>query len=153
MKELKENIEKKGKLRFFNEAVEYINKFDICNTTSMSFNSINNSNNLINTDSLREEMLTELDYLKDLIINNPDIKISKLTQKEKEVYNNFIKYFSYCPVCGNDNHYYNLKHLYFDDKFSYMKNKLIDLMYFKKKRKFTFIIGIPCCNCYKKLFE
>ncbi|MBY9005289.1 MAG: hypothetical protein KGD63_00865 [Candidatus Lokiarchaeota archaeon] len=155
MNEKSENIEKDTKLKFFNEAVEYINKFDILGSTNIDDSIIAKSGTLVNTDSLRDEMLTELDYLKDLIINNPDIKLSKLSKKEKELYNKFVKYFSYCPVCDSDNHYYNLKHMYFDDKLTFLKKKLIALMHNKNKKilKYNVIFGIPCCNCYKKFFE
>ncbi|MBY8983089.1 MAG: hypothetical protein KGD57_09080 [Candidatus Lokiarchaeota archaeon] len=146
---------KDTKLRIFNEAVEYMNKFDNLNNINIEENLGNNSLGLLNNNRLRDEMLSELNHLKDIIINNPDIKLNKLSEEEKELYNKFIKHFSYCPTCGNVNHYYNLKNMYFDDRLINLKESLIKLMYFEdeKIKKYNIVFGIPCCSCYKDIFE
>ncbi len=155
MKENLINTKKDSKLIFFNEAVEYINKFD----NLSQINSFEDNNRkpweIFNNNQLRDEMLSELDHLKYLILNNPDRKIKQLSKKEKKKYNEFIKYFSSCPVCGNFNHYYNLKHMYFDNKLINLKKSLINLMHTKNRnmKKFKIIFGIPCCSCYKEFFE
>lgn len=113
--------------------------------------------NISNHNQLRTEMLEELNRLKEIILNNPDKKLKQMTEGEKSLFNKFIKHYSVCPICGNYNHYYNLKSIYFDDKLRdfkifllrNMKEDLED----NKSNIFNLNIGVLCCNCYKKYYE
>ncbi|NVM35555.1 MAG: hypothetical protein HWN81_08155 [Candidatus Lokiarchaeota archaeon] len=145
---------KRKNLRFFNEAVEYIDKFDTPdnffeeNTVSLE---IGDSNSTF----LRDEMLNELNNLRDIIKNNPDLKLKSLTKVEKQIFHKFINFYSKCPICGNLNHFFNLKRAYFDEEKKLLIEKLIRLMTLnnRKLNKFNLQLGVPCCNCYKNFYE
>ncbi len=150
---MSEKKEKKP-LRFFNEAVEYIEKFDtqgILIEESRVPLEIRN----YNSNFLRDEMINELNNLRDLIRNNPDLKIEKLSKEERDIFYSFIKFASVCPVCGNSNHFFNLKRLFFDEEKKFLVKELLRLMTLnsRKLKKFNLQLGIPCCNCYKNFFE
>ena len=145
---------KKKPLRFFNEAVEYIDKFDTIdmfiedNTVPLEL--IDYSSNF-----LRDEMLNELNNLRNIIKNNPDLKLEALSKAEKQIFQNFIKFYSKCPICGNLNHFFNLKRVFFDDDKKLLIKELIRLMILQRSGTSTkdFQLGIPCCNCYKNFYE
>jgi hypothetical protein len=138
---------KENELKIFNEAVEYYEDF----STEESIKSTKAFNSII----LREQMLSELNNLKELILNNPDSKISQLSAEERESFNDFIKAYSICPICGGHNHYYNLKQVYFNEEVSDLKEYLIENMNSKEKKigSLTVITGIPCCSCFKKYLK
>jgi hypothetical protein len=145
---IKRNLED---LLIFNEAVEYFNKF---NKKDFIFDQ---NINQLNPNQLRDDMINELNNLREIISNHPDLKFKKLSEYEKNVYYKFIKFYSVCPLCGGQNHYQNLKKFYFDEKNSHIKEKLIKLIDFENYRnrlkKININIGIPCCKCYKEIFE
>ena len=108
------------------------------------------------------EIVDELERLRDLIgvgyIGTPDKEL-ELSEEERVVFNQFINFFSNCPICKKKNHKTALKNFYFDtDPFKVeFKDRLIELMeeshdfdniFFNRVR-----LGIPCCSCYDKLFE
>ncbi|MFW9880280.1 MAG: hypothetical protein ACFFG0_44975 [Candidatus Thorarchaeota archaeon] len=140
---------KKKPLRFFNEAVEYIDKFDITENT-MFLGTTNH-----NSTFLRDEMINELNNLRNLIKNNPDLKIKALSEKEKEIFYNFIRFYRFCPICGNQNHFFNLKQIFFDEDKKLVITELIRLMTLnsRKLKKINLQFGVPCCNCYKHFLE
>ena len=143
--------ERKSKdLLFFNEAVEYFNKFD---KRDFVFDQ-----NLIqlSPNQLRDQMLNELNNLREIIANHPDLKLKNLSEEEKKQYSKFIKFYSVCPLCGEINHYHNLKKFFFDENNQDIKEKLIKFMNFKKNKKIKRLnldFGIPCCKCFKYFFE
>lgn len=145
---------KKKALRFFNEAVEYIDKFDnqdiLIEEATIPLNTSNP-----NSSFLRDEMLNELNNLRNIIRDNPDLKIEKLSDDEKEIFYDFIKFYRICPLCGNPNHFFNLKMIFFDDNKKLLIEQLIRLMTLKssKLKKYHLHLGVPCCNCYKNLIE
>jgi len=145
---------KKKPLRFFNEAAEYIDKFDtlgiLIEESRVPFEIRN-----FNSNFLRDEMINELNNLRDLIRNNPDLKIEKLSKEERDIFYNFIKWARICPICGNQNHFFNLKRLFFDEEKKFLIKELLRLMTLnsRKLKKFNLQLGIPCCNCYKNTFE
>ncbi|MEE9378915.1 MAG: hypothetical protein V3V33_12865 [Candidatus Lokiarchaeia archaeon] len=145
---------KRKSLRFFNEAVEYIDKFNTSdifieeNTVSLELGDYNSN-------FLRDEMLNELNNLRDIIKNNPDLKLKSLNKGEKQIFYNFIKFYSKCPICGNLNHFFNLKRVYFDEDKKLLIEELIRLMTLnnRKLRKFNLQYGVPCCNCYQNFYK
>ncbi|MFW9970039.1 MAG: hypothetical protein ACFFDF_07540 [Candidatus Odinarchaeota archaeon] len=145
--------EKEERLRFFNEAVEYIDKFDnkelVINRDKIPLNSLSS-----NASFLRDEMINELNNLREIIRNNPDLKIKALTDKEREVFYNFIDFYRICPICGNQNHFFNLKQIFFDEDKKIIIEKLIRLMTLNREKlqRNNFHLGVPCCNCYKEFF-
>ncbi|HEY0090555.1 MAG TPA: hypothetical protein VGB37_17015 [Candidatus Lokiarchaeia archaeon] len=146
---VKDNKNRTNKnLIFFNEAVEYFDHF--------KDNNFLNSQNLDITEEnqLRDEMLSELNHLKDLIINNPDLKFNALSEEEKGFFYEFVRRYSICPICGTFNHYYNLKKFYFDENCIALRNNLIEFMNLSKEkiRNYNLNFGIPCCSCFKKSF-
>ena len=146
--------QKNKRLPLFYKAIEYFDKSDT--REILISEKLNNlENRRINTTLLRDEMLNELNNLRNLIDNNPDLKLKALSKKEKEFFSSFIKFYLICPICYQYNHYRNLKKLYFDEKHIKIKQKLIELMNLssKKLKKVNLSFGIPCCNCYKKLMS
>lgn len=145
---------KRKPLRFFNEAVEYIDKFETQDIL-LEVNSVPLEIRDFNSSFLREEMLNELNNLRDLIRNNPDLKIEKLSKEERDTFYNFIKWARICPLCGNQNHFFNLKRLFFDEDKKLIVKELIRLMTLnnRKLKKFNLQLGVPCCNCYKNFYE
>lgn len=148
--------EKKEKrpLRFFNEAVEYIDNFET-QELSLDTNNVPLEIRDFNSNFLRDEMINELNNLRELIRNNPDLKIEKLSKEERDTFYKFINFAKICPLCGNANHFFNLKRLFFDEEKKFLVKELLRLMTLnsKKLNKFNLQLGIPCCNCYKNFFE
>ena len=138
-------------LLFFNEAVEYFDRFTAQDILS---NETANENNY-NTNFLRDEMLNELENLKTIIESNPDLKLDALSEEEKLNFHKFIKFYSLCPICGGFNHYFNLKQLFFDENKKSLIETLIKFMNVKNKRfkHLNVNFGIPCCDCYQKLMQ
>ncbi len=149
------NIKKRNNkdLIFFNEAIEYFDKFK---NQENPFDQETNPIDTINCTGihLRAQMLVELNNLKYLILDNPDSKFKALSENEKDFFYDFINYYSVCPICMNLNHYYNLKKLFFSDNKKILKEELIRFMKLRSKKlqKFNISIGIPCCNCFKRYF-
>ncbi len=142
---------KNKNLLFFNEAIEYFDKFTAQDILSNEIVSENN----YNANFLRDEMLNELDNLKSIIESNPDLKLEALSEVEKQKFQKFIKFYSLCPICGGFNHYFNLKQLFFDKN---KKNLMETLMKFmnvrtKKFKSYNLNFGIPCCDCYQKMMQ
>jgi hypothetical protein len=140
----------KKDLLFFNEAIEYFNRFD---KKDLVFSQDPDE---LSPNQLRDQMLNELDNLRDIISNHPDLKLKKLNNEEKKKYSEFMKFYSVCPICGEINHYHNLKKFFFDENNQNIKEKLIKFMDFKKSKRikqFQLDFGIPCCKCFKELFE
>ncbi|UCD01951.1 MAG: hypothetical protein JSV23_02725 [Promethearchaeota archaeon] len=145
---------KKNALRFFNEAVEYIDRYDtrdiLIEETTIPLNIRSPNSNF-----LRDEMLNELNNLRNIIRDNPDLKIEKLSDEEKEIFYDFIKFYRICPLCGNPNHFFNLKKVFFDENKKILIKQLIRLMTLKsnKLKNYHLHLGVPCCNCYKNLIK
>ncbi len=149
------DIEKNNEhLRFFNEAIEYIDKFET-QELLLDESTIVLDESVYNSNFLRDEMINGLNNLSDILKNNPDLNIESLSEEEKEIFYNFINFYRECPICGNLNHFYRLKQLFFDDHTQILKEKLIRLMNLKikKKRNLTINLGVLCCNCYNKLMK
>jgi hypothetical protein len=136
-------------LIFFNGAVEYFDKFSTQDL--LESNPINENN--FNANFLRDTMLDELNNLKSII--TPDLKLEALSEADRQTYNNFINFYSSCPICGSPNHYFNLKKIYFDDNKQPLIKELIRLMTTAKTKfkKYNISFGVPCCNCFKKVME
>lgn len=87
-----------------------------------------------------------------------DFNIFSQNQLDTEEFNSFIDNFSFCPICKKDNHFENLKNLYIsrDPKIIKLREQLLKLIEISNNLKFRsqkISIGIPCCNCYKSIFE
>jgi len=109
---------------------------------------------------LRDIMLEELRHLREIIspISSStkwEEKINKLSSREKEKFLKFLKLGSRCPICNSKNHDSYLKRFFFspDPKNIALKESILKLMsrlnYLEKK----IILGVPCCNCYKIVFN
>ena len=140
---------RKNNLIFFNEALEYLDDFDYFKTKKATKSPLRRSN------LLRDEMLEELNHLKEELINNPDLKLEALNTEEKKLFFNFIKYYSICPICKKTNHHFNLKKFYFNEKMDNIREILVRFMNYNESKlsNLNLNFGIPCCNCYKKFFE
>ncbi len=143
--------ERKNKeLLFFNEAVEYFNKFDKRDFV------FDQDPIQLSPNQLRDQMLDELNNLREIIANHPDLKLKNLNEEEKKDYMDFMKYYSVCPICQENLHWSNLKKIYFDESNEKIKEKLFKLMKLNKNKKIKRLnldFGIPCCKCFKLYFE
>ena len=71
----------------------------------------------------------------------------------------FINFFARCPLCDGKNHAENLKSFFYsrDPDIIEFRERLLDLM--EESKIFDEIyynnikIGIPCCSCFKKVFN
>ncbi|MHA1932884.1 MAG: hypothetical protein ACW96X_10110 [Promethearchaeota archaeon] len=144
-----EEKREKSTLLFFNEAIEYFDK--LSDQESEIIEPIRETR--FNANFLRNSMLTELNHLKDIIENHPDSKIEALSEDDKEKFHKFIRYYKKCPICGNPNHYFNLKQLFFNENKKNLLKELIRLMNIKNKkfRTYNLNLGVPCCDCYKRI--
>ena len=141
---------KNNELLFFNEAVEYFNRFDKRDFV------FDQETIQLSPNQLRDQMLNELNNLRDILANHPDLKLKNLNEKEKKNYAEFMKFYSVCPICFETLHYVNLKKFYFDEDNQEIKEKLTKFMHCKKTRKIKSLnldFGIPCCKCFKQYFE
>ena len=141
---LKKEVDKQ--LIFFNEALEYFNENMLIPSES---DVLNQSSNV-----LREQMLNELENLKELLLSCPDIKFESLTEDEKQNFKEFIRNYSICPVCEGYNHFYNLKNLFFSENQELLSD-LLKLMKIKNTnfKNLNISFGIPCCNCFKRYLQ
>lgn len=71
----------------------------------------------------------------------------------------FVDYFSFCPICGKENHKSYLSKIYFNQN-SYSRSIKEDLLLLmNKSKRFEHIyendikVGIPCCSCFEKFFS
>jgi len=141
---------KSKKLLFFNEAVEYFNRFDKRDFV------FDQDPIQLSPNQLRDQMLNELNNLREIIANHPDLKLKNLSEEEKKQYSEFMKFYSVCPICFETLHYVSLKKFYFDENNQNIKEKLIKLMHLEKTRKIRSLkldFGICCCKCFKYYFE
>lgn len=111
--------------------------------------------------SLRQDMLVELRRLERVFGVSPGDELAeKLSPSEHDTYDKFMRLFSRCPVCGEQNHDAYLQDFYFrtePEKIA-LRDSLIRLI--EKTTDFDQVysqgklaIGIPCCNCFKKIFS
>ena len=114
-----------------------------------------------NMGSLRESMLIELERLREIMNGDfleDDENYSSLSDYEKEIFHEFLEYFSTCPICNRRNHKNYLKTFYFDQNIykRILKKSLLKLMNESKEFDETYfnkiLLGIPCCDCFKRYF-
>lgn len=140
---------KKKKFSFFNEAIEYYDNIDSIESESCEY--LEEESSIKNV--LREQMLAELDHLKEIIGNHPDFKFESLSEEEKEFFQEFVVFYAICPICKQKNHSHNIKMLFFNEN-KRLIDDLIRIMNYnnKKLNRLNLNFGIPCCNCFKKYF-
>ncbi|MBD3352713.1 MAG: hypothetical protein GF364_14595 [Candidatus Lokiarchaeota archaeon] len=127
-----------------------------------------NDNRRFNSDngslgSLRDEMLRELDRLRNIMRDGHDSSFDKLenalSEEEHEIFEEFLQFYNTCPVCGSENHRSYLVAFYFNEESSRraLRDRLLEYL---DKAKHSNIhnpkaisFGIPCCKCYKKFFN
>jgi hypothetical protein len=112
-------------------------------------------------ENLREEMLEELERLRDIMLGGDiydDPRFENLSDKEKDIFKKFINYFSTCPVCGKENHKIYLKNFYFSEELEEMRLKKTLIHLIRHEKEFSQLnfhnlkLGIPCCDCFKHIF-
>ena len=148
---IENNILKKKdkKLLIFNKALEYFEEDNLISNEVSDY--CEDENPIPNV--LREQMLAELDHLKEIIGNHPDFKFESLNEEEKMFFQEFIVFYAVCPICKQKNHSHNIKKLFFNEN-KRLIDDLIRIMNYnnKKLNKLNLNFGIPCCNCFKKYF-
>lgn len=86
-------------------------------------------------------------------------RLSNLTEEEINAYMKFLDYFSTCPICHKRNHESYLKKFYFSMERSKIeiRKRLLHLMKNSNNIKKQYLnkikLGVPCCTCFKAIFE
>ena len=139
---------------FSNEVLDY---FDIEIESEPDLSKDKKHNNKVrkNSNFLRDEMINQLSRLNEIMLNNPDLKLEALSEAEKANFHDFMRFYEICPICKMPNHNLHLKKLYALEENEEYKNALVYLMSLKdnKEQKFRINFGIPCCNCFKYIFD
>jgi len=110
------------------------------------FTSIND----IDRDNIFRQLLENISHFSNIF------RLSILLPENNNDFENFMKVFSVCPVCGRKNHYSYLRKFYFNRSYESLKIKdsLMKLLESSKDFDATYYnrinIGIPCCKCFKK---
>ncbi|MFX1259268.1 MAG: Rab family GTPase [Promethearchaeota archaeon] len=117
------------------------------NIDGIFFSSINNNNQKL----ILKNLIKKLGY--NSCINDFNIHLPEFD----DGFRDFIKFFSFCPICHSRLHFNYLKNFYFSKNREMMKlkDKLLELIdttsnfdeiYYNKIN-----LGILCCECFKKL--
>lgn len=79
----------------------------------------------------------------------------KIPTKEKEIFYEFVQAFNKCPICKNENHKEYLKNFFLSKNPESIRLKKRLLVLIKDSRNYynKITLGIPCCNCFKLVFE
>ncbi len=86
-------------------------------------------------------------------------EFSILASEFDEDFEEFIRFFSDCPLCGRSLHSSYLKRFFYsrNRKTISLKNRLIELIEESKDYEELYYneikLGIPCCKCFKGIFE
>ena len=86
-------------------------------------------------------------------------EFSILASEFDENFENFIRFFSDCPLCGRALHSSYLKRFFYsrNRKTISLKNRLLELIEESKDYEELYYneikLGIPCCKCFKGIFE
>ena len=81
-------------------------------------------------------------------VRNIQGKLSGLNQVQK-----FLVNYANCPICGMKNHNSYLLSFYYDESKEHLRNHLIELMQMGNLQNIKLNYGIPCCDCFYKVFE
>ncbi len=82
-----------------------------------------------------------------------------LKAERRSQFQEFIRYFSFCPICGKENHKSYLSKFYFNQNTYPRSFKENLLLLMEKSKRFDKIyeneikVGIPCCSCFEKFFS
>lgn len=106
---------------------------------------------------IREQMLTDIERIQAILFDDTyvvDQDYENLSDEEKKICDNFLKFYSICPICKGENHKDDLMRFYFEEtEFAKkLRDNLLKLMDNSKNYKNKIVIGIPCCQCFKKIF-
>ncbi len=106
---------------------------------------------------IREQMLTDIERIQAILFDDTyvvDQDYENLSDEEKKICDNFLKFYSICPICKGENHKDDLMRFYFEEtEFTKkLRDNLLKLMDNSKNYKNKIVIGIPCCQCFKKIF-
>lgn len=93
--------------------------------------------------------------------NYPLNNFSLFTHKDfdSEEFKDFVQFFSVCPICKKENHYESLKSIYIssDPELILLREQIFNAIEASRglelNSRRSIKIGIPCCNCYKMLFN
>ena len=78
---------------------------------------------------------------------------------EDEQFKNFLDEFSICPICKSELHYNTLKAIFFSKNIdsinikTQLLNLLEEITNYEVPQYKNVKFGIPCCRCYKEIFE
>ena len=118
------------------------------------FTSIYNENNT--KEEIFKKVIQNVD--KDYPLN--DFSIISTQKILDEEFKKFLDIFDKCPICKRENHFESLKNFYFNKNNPDIIRLRESLLYLSEHsinfRKLPFnriSFGIPCCSCYKSIFN
>jgi len=105
----------------------------------------------------REQMLTDITRIHEALFGDKrenDEEYESLSSEEKRICDEFIEFYSICPICKEKNHKDDLLRFYFEktEFTEKLKENLLRLMDKSKNFINKINVGIPCCQCFKKIF-
>lgn len=137
---------------FYDEIQDLIKKYDL---NDVFFTILHQDNKK----KIKEEIFKYLIEQIDLRCDIRDFSI--LLPMDDEKFLDFLELFLNCPICRRKNHISSLSKFFYskDAKDIIVKMHLINLieqaymLSLTRRNTININIGIPCCKCYKKLFE
>ncbi len=102
--------------------------------------------------------LTQIFSIRDILEQGRlryDREYNKFSEEEKKNFQEFLELGSICPICKSKNHESFLKRFYFskNQENINIKNKMLKIMEQTKSLSHKLSLGIPCCKCYRKVFN
>ena len=137
-------------LVMFNAALEYFEEIEYCEDKIVYEPVREEIRPLELNNLLRNEMLLELDNLKEIFSSNSEIRemFEKSDDPNADAFYNFIMQFSRCPICNGFNHFKILKDIYYSEEYQDLVKNFLNLMKNEKLDNLNIEIGIPCCVCF-----
>ncbi len=114
--------------------------------------------------SIYEENDTKQEIFKYIVQKlDPNYPLSNFSiipkELEDEEFKNFVDEFSICPICKTELHYNTLKAIFFSKNTNSIIIKTQLLNFLEESANYegpqykNVRVGIPCCRCYKEIFE
>jgi len=121
---------------------------------------INNINSVFYTSAQENDQNIIFKHLIESVDHYSYIReFSLLASEFDENFENFIRFFSDCPLCGRSLHSSYLKRFFYsrNRKTISLKNRLLELIEESKDYEELYYneikLGITCCKCFKAVFE
>ncbi len=136
----------------FDEDIEkFIEKYHL---DGLFFTSIQEEEDNTQKEAIFKYLVEKLDPTHEIF----EFSVFFSNQMEDEHLENFLSFFSICPICKKENHFDYLKSFFLSKNSDLIKlrERLLKLVEeskcFNKRYYNNITLGIPCCQCYKNIF-